>query len=37
MHPHHSQFDHEKLRAYQEALRFNGWVEPILENLATNL
>jgi four helix bundle protein len=24
-------FDHEKLRAYQEALKFSAWVEPILE------
>jgi four helix bundle protein len=28
------QFDHEKLRAYQEALRFVAWVDPLLENLA---
>lgn len=30
MKPH---FDHEKLRAYQEALRFVAWVGPILETL----
>ncbi|MBA3850063.1 MAG: four helix bundle protein [Opitutus sp.] len=27
------QFDHEKLKAYQEALRFIGWVTPILDRL----
>ncbi len=27
------QFDHEKLRAYQEALKFAAWVEPIIERL----
>ena len=26
-------FDHEKLRAYQEALTFAAWVEPVLESL----
>ncbi len=26
-------FDHEKLKAYQEALRFIGWVTPILDRL----
>jgi four helix bundle protein len=26
-------FDHEKLRAYQEALRFMAWVEPSFEKL----
>ncbi|MFI5335701.1 MAG: four helix bundle protein [Opitutales bacterium] len=26
-------FDHEKLKVYQEALRFVGWVDPILERL----
>lgn len=31
------QFDHEKLRAYQEALRFAAWVEPIIEKLPTKL
>jgi four helix bundle protein len=28
-----AQFDHEKLRVYQEALRFVAWVDPILEKL----
>lgn len=27
------QFDHEKLRAYQEALRFAAWIEPLVEKL----
>ena len=27
------QFDHEKLRAYQESLRFVAWAEPVLETL----
>jgi four helix bundle protein len=31
------QFDHEKLRAYQEALRFAAWVEPLLEKLPAKL
>lgn len=26
-------FDHEKLKAYQEALRFIGWITPILDRL----
>ena len=30
---HSSQFDHEKLRAYQEALRFAAWAEQIIEKL----
>ena len=30
-------FDHEKLRAYQEALRFAAWVEPVLEGLPLKL
>lgn len=30
-------FDHEKLRAYQEALRFVAWVSPIIEKLPTKL
>jgi four helix bundle protein len=30
-------FDHEKLRAYQEALRFVAWVEPLLETLPAKL
>ena len=28
-----TQFDHEKLRAYQEALRFVAWVDPLIEGL----
>jgi four helix bundle protein len=31
------QFDHEKLRAYQEALRFMAWVEPLFEKLSAKL
>ena len=31
------QFDHEKLRAYQEALRFVAWVGPIIERLPAKL
>ena len=27
-------FDHEKVRAYQEALRFVAWSEPVLETLS---
>ncbi|MFA6961107.1 MAG: four helix bundle protein [Opitutaceae bacterium] len=30
-------FDHEKLRAYQQALRFSAWVEPVLEGLPSRL
>jgi four helix bundle protein len=30
-------FDHEKLRAYQEALRFATWVEPVIEKLPAKL
>lgn len=30
-------FDHEKLRAYQESLRFAAWVEPIIEKLPSRL
>ena len=30
-------FDHEKLRAYQEAVRFAGWVEPLIERLQPKL
>lgn len=30
-------FDHEKLRAYQEALRFVAWAGPIIENLPAKL
>ena len=32
-----AQFDHEKLRAYQEALRFCAWVEPVIEKLPARL
>lgn len=32
-----TQFDHEKLRAYQEALRFVAWVAPVLEELPAKL
>ena len=28
-----AQFDHEKFRAYQEALRFVAWVDPLIEKL----
>jgi four helix bundle protein len=31
------QFDHEKLRAYQQALLFAAWVEPLLEKLPAKL
>ena len=30
-------FDHEKLRAYQEALRFVGWVGPVLDQLPVKI
>ncbi len=30
-------FDHEKLRAYQEALQFIAWVEPVLESLPSRI
>ena len=30
-------FDHEKLRAYQESLKFAAWVEPIIERLPHKL
>src|SRR5471032_1855115 len=30
-------FDHEKLRAYQEALRFAAWAGPVIESLPTKL
>ena len=30
-------FDHKKLRAYQEALRFMAWVEPLFEKLPAKL
>lgn len=32
-----AQFNHEKLRAYQEALRFASWVEPVIEQLSGKL
>jgi len=32
-----AQFDHEKLRAYQEALRFVAWVAPMIEELPAKL
>src|SRR5271170_3339868 len=32
-----AQFDHEKLRAYQEALRFVAWTEPLIEKLPSKL
>lgn len=32
-----AQFDHEKLRAYQEALRFVAWVAPIIDKLPGKL
>ena len=30
-------FDHEKLKAYQDALRFVAWIDPILERLPGKL
>lgn len=30
-------FDHERLRAYQEALQFSAWVEPMVEPLPARL
>ncbi len=32
-----AKFDHEKLRAYAESLRFVAWVDPVLENLPTKI
>ena len=32
-----AQFDHEKLRAYHEAVRFASWVEPVIEQLSGKL
>jgi len=32
-----AQFDHEKLRAYQGALRFVTWTDPLIERLAPRL
>ncbi|WP_438480669.1 four helix bundle protein [Oleiharenicola lentus] len=31
------QFDHEKLRAYQEALKFSAWAETIIKSLPAKL
>lgn len=31
------QFDHEKLRAYQDALQFVAWVSPLIEDLPAKL
>lgn len=33
----HPTFDHEKLRAYQESLRFVAWVEPVIERVPARL
>ncbi len=30
-------FDHERLRAYQEAVRFAAWVEPLIDRLPVRL
>ena len=32
-----AKFDHEKLRAYQEALRFAAWVDPVIDELPARL
>jgi four helix bundle protein len=32
-----TQFDHEKLRVYQEALRFVAWVDPVIEKLPAKI
>jgi len=32
-----AQFDHEKLRAYQEAIRFVAWADPVIEKLPAKL
>ena len=32
-----SQFDHEKLRAYREALRFVAWAGPVIEEVPAKL
>jgi four helix bundle protein len=32
-----AQFDHEKLRAYQEALRFVAWADPIIESIPARM
>ena len=31
------QFDHERLKVYQEALRFAAWVSPLIEALPAKL
>ncbi len=33
----HAVFDHEKLKVYRDALRFVGWVDPILERLPSKI
>ncbi len=33
----HPSFDHENLRAYQQALRFVAWVEPVIEQVPARL
>ncbi len=32
-----TQFDHERLKVYQEALRFVGWVGPVIDGLPARL
>src|SRR6185369_4390428 len=32
-----AKFDHEKLRAYSEVLRFAAWVDPVIEGLVGRL
>lgn len=32
-----AQFDHERLKVYQEALRFAAWAAPLIEELPANL
>jgi four helix bundle protein len=32
-----TQFDHERLKVYQQALRFVAWVGPVLEGLSSKL
>jgi len=32
-----AQFDHERLKVYQQALRFVAWVSPIIEDLSPKL
>ena len=33
----HTQFDHEKLKVYQESLRFVGWASDVLERIPTKM